>query len=293
MSIEITTPTGKVGSRVLRLLRQAGARPRVLLRDPGRLPSGIRDEVDVRAGDLTDASYVREALSGSRTVLWVDPTPNFEADPVETSLRTAQPLVDAAAAGDIERVVFISSGGAEQRHGVGHIDALGGIEERLDATGIDVTHLRCGYFFTNLLFDLDGLAAGVLTTGFHPDRRMPWVDPRDVGEVAAARLLGEDWHGRVVQGVHGPEDLSFADVAGVLSEVLDRAVRLETTTDEASREALLAAGLPESAVEAMLGMTIGSRDLDPQPPRDSTTTTPTTLESWAYAALRPAVASAG
>ena len=38
MRIVVTTPTGNVGSRVLRLLVQAGVRPVALLRDPARLP---------------------------------------------------------------------------------------------------------------------------------------------------------------------------------------------------------------------------------------------------------------
>lgn len=57
----------------------------------------------------------------------------------------------------------------------------------LDETGASVVHLRCGYFFTNLLLDLDGLREGVLRTTMPLDLPVPWVDPRDIGDVAAAR----------------------------------------------------------------------------------------------------------
>jgi uncharacterized protein YbjT (DUF2867 family) len=153
MTIAVTTPTGHVGSRVVRLLLQAGVRPRILVRDPTRLDDVTRDRVDVRVGDLTDAAYVRGAVAGARTVFWVDPTPHTAEDPIGTSERTAASLTDAARAGDVARVVLLSSIGAEQRHGVGHIDGLARIEEQLDATGADVLHLRCGLFFTNLLLD--------------------------------------------------------------------------------------------------------------------------------------------
>ncbi|MFJ6722929.1 NAD(P)H-binding protein, partial [Streptomyces sp. NPDC091259] len=277
MTIVVTTPTGHVGSRVVRLLLQAGVRPRVLVRDPARLDEETRARVDVHRGDLTDAGFVRAAVQGARTVFWVDPTPHTAPDPIATSLATAAPLVEAARAGDIARVALLSSIGAEKRHGVGHIDALAGIEERLDATGADVLHLRCAYFFTNLLLDLEGLARGVLTTAFDPGRPMPWVDPRDIGDVVAARLLGDAWRGRVVQAVHGPEDLTFEQVARILTEVLGRKVRLEPVDDDAVREALHAAGLSPAAVEGIVGMTAGSRDLVPEQPRDLTTTTPTRL----------------
>ncbi|MFG2085000.1 MULTISPECIES: NAD(P)H-binding protein [unclassified Spirillospora] len=287
MTIVVTTPTGHVGSRVVRLLLQAGVRPRVLVRDPARLDEATRERVDVRRGDLTDAAFVREATSGSRTVFWVDPTPHTAEDPIETSERTASGIVEAARAGDVARVVLLSSVGAEKRGGVGHIDALARIEERLDATGADTLHLRCGYFFTNLLMDLDGLAGGVLTTSARPDMPMPWVDPRDIGDIVAARLLNDEWKGRVVQAVHGPEDLTYERIAEILTGALDRPIRLETVSDDDVRTALLSAGMPSSAVEGIVGMTAGTRDLTPEQPRDLLTTTPTPLTAWAYAHLRP------
>ncbi|MFI0410309.1 NAD(P)H-binding protein [Actinomadura sp. 3N508] len=292
MTIVVTTPTGQVGSRVVRLLLQAGVRPRVLVRDPARLDAAIRERVDVRRGDMTDAAFVREATSGARTVFWVDPTPHSSEDPIETSDRTADPLIEAAQAGDVARVVLLSSVGAEKRHGAGHIDGLARIEERLDATAADTLHLRCAYFFTNLFMDLDGLAAGVLSTPFRPDVPMAWVDPRDIGDVVAARLLNDDWKGHEVQAVHGPEDLSFQQVAAILSEVLDRTIRVEAVGEDDLRAALSSAGLSPSAVDGIVGMSAGTRDLAPEQPRDVITTTPTPLAAWAYANLRPAVLKA-
>lgn len=287
MSIVVTTPTGHVGSRVVRLLLQAGVRPRVLVRDPARLEAETRERVEVRQGDLTDAAFVRDAIAGARTVFWVDPTPHSADRPVETSQRTAASLAEAAQAGDIARVVLLSSIGAEKRHGVGHIDGLARIEEQLDATGADVLHLRCGYFFTNLLLDLDALAKGVLTTSVDPHTPLPWVAPRDIGDVVAARLLNDAWQGRVVQAVHGPEDLTYTRVAEILTGALGRPIRLEIVSDDDARDALRSAGLPPGAVEGIVGMTTGTRDLVPEQPRDLITTTPTTLAGWAHAHLRP------
>ncbi|WP_026314046.1 NAD(P)H-binding protein [Actinomadura flavalba] len=290
MSIVVTTPTGHVGSRVTELLVQAGAKPRVLVRDAGRLDAGIAPLVDAREGDMTDNAYVRAALAGTGTVFWLDPTPHTHPDPIETSLRTADGLIGAIEAGDVDRVVFLSSMGAEVRKGVGHIDALGAIEERLNATGADVTILRCGNFFTNLLGSLDDLRSGVLTTSGVPDKPIPWVAPRDIGEVAAARLLNPSWTGRHVQGVHGPEDLTWEQVAAISGEAIGRDVRLQVVTDDDVRASLRAAGLPEGAVEGIVGMTAGTRTITFDPPRTTLSTTPTPLTAWARSHLRPAVA---
>lgn len=62
----------------------------------------------------------------------------------------------------------------------GEIDGSGRTEELLDETGANVSHLRCGYFFTNLSTRLDEIRAGTLSTPWPLDHSMAWVDPRDV-----------------------------------------------------------------------------------------------------------------
>src|SRR5260370_514756 len=47
MRIVVNPPTGNVGSRVVQLLLQAGARPTLLARDPARLASRVLERADV------------------------------------------------------------------------------------------------------------------------------------------------------------------------------------------------------------------------------------------------------
>jgi uncharacterized protein YbjT (DUF2867 family) len=288
MTIAVTTPTGHVGSRVVRLLVQAGVRPVVLVRDPDRLEPAVRDLVDVAAGDLTDAAYVAEATKGVDALLWVVPEDFTAADPLAEMTRLAGHAAAAVTANGIARVVLVSSVGAEKRHGAGLIDGLARNEEALTGTGSNVLILRNGYYYTNLLGMLDGLQAGVLTTTMPGDVPMAWVDPRDVAEVAAVRLLAADWTGTEVQAVHGPVDLTWAEVTAVVAGATGRDIRLEVISDDDLRAALSAAGMPEPAIEGVVGMTAGVRDgFTPDQPRSALTTTPTTLGAWAYDNLRP------
>ncbi|GAA4700539.1 hypothetical protein GCM10023215_44160 [Pseudonocardia yuanmonensis] len=89
--------------------------------------------------------------------------------------------------------------------------------------------------------------------------------------------------------MHGPEDLTFAQVAGTLTEALGRPVAYHRLADDDVRAALRAAGLGDAAVEGIVGMTAGTRGRLPDPPRSALTTTPTTLGEWAYRVLRPLV----
>jgi NAD(P)H dehydrogenase (quinone) len=288
--IAVTTPTGNVGSRVARLLVQAGVRPVLLLRDPGRLDPELRELVDVEVGDLGDADYVVAATRGADALYWVDPTDLAAPDPNAETTRLGGIAAAAVTANGIGHTVFQSSVGAELRDGAGLLDGLGAVEQVLDATGLPVLHLRCGYFFTNLLMDLDTLRSGTVTTSYEPEVALPWVDPRDVGDVAAARLLAADWTGRQVQAVHGPADLTWTEVAGVLSAATGRSFRVEAVADEDVRTGLLAAGLAPAAADQVVGMAAGLRGFTPEQERSVLTTTPTTLAAWAAEHLRPALA---
>lgn len=286
MEVVVTTPTGKVGSRVVRLLLQAGLRPTVLARHPDRLNPEIRSLVDVVPGDQGDADAVLRATAGADALYWVDPPPQ-ENDPVATSARLGAVAARAVRENGVARVVFQSSVGAERRTGVGLIDGLARTEELLDDTGAAVLHLRCGYFMTNLVDDAEGLRAGVLSTTMRVDRPMPWVDPRDVADVAAVTLLSTGWSGRRVLAVHGPADLTFVEVAQVVSEVTGHPVRAVQISDDDLRTGLRAAGLSEPQVEGFVGMGRGLREgFVPADPRTPLTTTPTTLRSWVAEHLR-------
>ncbi|MET0966509.1 MAG: NAD(P)H-binding protein [Nakamurella sp.] len=290
MKIVTSTPTGHVGSRVVQLLLQAGVRPIVLVRDPDRLDPQVRELVDIRQGDQGDADFVRAATVGADALFWVDPTDFGAEDANAESLRLGRIAAAAVQRNKIPRTIFQSSVGAEKRQGAGLIDGLAGVEELLNDTDGGVLILRCGYFFSNLLPAIDDLRAGVLRTTMPPEATMPWVDPRDIGEVVAARLLSTDWAGHQVQAVHGPADLSYTEVAAILTDACGRRINVRVRSDEQARRDLLMVGMSETTADGVLAMTSGLReDFVPEQPRGTITTTPTTLGQWAYQNLRPAL----
>lgn len=282
MRIAVTTPTGHVGRHVVAMLVRAGLRPLALLRDPARLPGAVRGHVDTVRVDLGDADAVVAATRGVDALYWVNPSDTGD-DPVADHARLGAHAARAVTENGIGRTVFQSSVGAELRHGAGEIDGLARVEELLDATGAPVLHLRCGYFFTNLLLQpLSDVVPVVLPV----DRPMPWVAPRDIAEVAVHRLLA-GWTGRRVQAVHGPEDLSWERAAAVVARATGRPLHAERVPDGEMRGMLRGAGLGERQVDAVMGMSTGLRDgFVPEQPRDATTTTPTTLAAWAHDELR-------
>ncbi|MFJ4172729.1 NAD(P)H-binding protein [Microbacterium sp. NPDC089696] len=291
MRIAVTTPNGNVGHHLTRMLVRAGIRPLLLTRHPESIAAELAPYVDVAEADSQDAAQVVAATRGVDAIHWVDPSVMSD-DPLTDYARATDALVAAVTENRIGRVVFQSSIGAEKRHGVGEIDGLAATELALDALDIDVTHLRCGYFFSNVLLDPESLRAGRLTTVLPVDAPMAWVAPRDIAEVAALTLLNREWSGRRVQAVHGPEDLTWARVAALLTEELGREVVVERISDEQMRQGLLEAGMPEAMADAVLGMSTGMREgFVPEQERTAVTTTPTGLRGWVREELVPALAA--
>lgn len=225
------------------------------------------------------------ATAGVDRIYWVDP-PSMSDDPLADYDRATESAVAAVRRNGISRVVFQSSVGAELRQGAGEIDGLAATEVALDELGIDVTHLRCGYFCTNLTLQLEALRSGTLQVVLPLEAPMPWVAPRDIAEVAATALLAPTRRGRRVQAVHGPEDLTWADVGRVLTAELGRPVVVERIGDDEMYEQYLASGMSPALASAVLGMSTGLRDgFVPEQPRSVVTTTPTTLSNWVHAEL--------
>lgn len=89
----------------------------------------------------------------------------------------------------------------------------------LHDSGLPVTYLNLGASFMDNFYRFPMLSPGKFTW---PNRRVPFLDPRDIGE-AAARLLLSD-NARHIDQFHtlnnGNDNLYVADVAKMMSEVL-------------------------------------------------------------------------
>ncbi len=85
-------------------------------------------------------------------------------------------------------------------------------------------------------------------------------------------------------GAYGPRDLSYREVAAIVSGVTGSPLRVEQIPDGEMRNLLEGAQLSPAQIEAMIGMAAGFREgYEPEPPRSPQTTTPTSLREWVQA----------
>ncbi|MEV0564025.1 hypothetical protein [Dactylosporangium sp. NPDC050588] len=148
-------------------------------------------------------------------------------------------------------------------------------------------------FMDNLLDQAASLRdQGVLRSTLAGDLAVPTCATRDIAAVAARLLLDRAWTGTGSVAVLGPEDLSFTDMARILSDVLGRPVRYERTPPDAFKAVLLGHGASEPMAQAMVDMFLAKdAGLDNAEPRTPATATPTTFRQWCEEVLKPALES--
>ncbi len=154
-------------------------------RDPARARRALGDDVEVAPLDFARPATFGPALVGVRALFLMRP-------PAVANVRdTLLPLVDAAAAGGVEHVVFLSVAGADTNRWIPHH----AVEAHLRAGRVAWTLLRPGFFAQNLgdayrrdIVEDDRL---YVPAG---DGAAAFVDVRDVAEVAALAFAAPDAH---------------------------------------------------------------------------------------------------
>lgn len=113
------------------------------------------------------------------------------------------------------------------------------VKQMLDESDLPVTYLNCGATFMDN-FIISGMAEHLRERRklIWPERLIPWIDTREVGEAAARIMLSDNQRhiGQFHTLNNGHDLLRFSDVANLMSDVFGVPI-----AHEASREAFLAA----------------------------------------------------
>jgi NAD(P)H dehydrogenase (quinone) len=223
MTIAITGATGNIGGAVARALAADGVPFRMIVRDASRAPELPGTEVAVAT--FADAEASRAALQGVDVLLMVS---GAEA---EDRLDQHRTFVAAAAEAGVRHVVYTSFLGAAE-------DAtftLGrdhwATEQAIRATDTAHTFLRDSFYldFVEDLVGEDGVIRGPAGDG-----AMAAVARADVARVATTVLRDPGAHLDRTYELTGPEAITLAEAAVVVSEVRGRTVTYHPETlDEA------------------------------------------------------------
>lgn len=218
--ILVTGATGKTGHAVIQnLLRNEMPVRAMVRRRDDRTARLERAGVEIVVADLQNAEQTRLALNGIQRAYFLPPF-----DPL--MLKGAQTFAGAAVDAGVESIVGLSQWLASPHHPAWLTRQLWDMDALFGALpGIGYTIINPPFFADNYL-RLIGFAAhlGVLPSLTGDSRNAP-PSNEDIAAVAVAALLDPRAHGGRAYCPTGPDLLSTADMARILSQVLGRAVR--------------------------------------------------------------------
>lgn len=296
--IVVTTPTGDIGSQVLRGLLDRDAQVRVIVREPSRLSPLVRSRVEVVQGSHGDAEVVTRAFADAEAVFWLVPpdyrSPNVRSSYVDFTRPAAEAFTGPFTGQGEQRVVGVSTLGrrSELADQAGLVTASLAMRDLIAGTGVAYRALALPSFMTNLLGQVPVLKEqGTFFDVLSADRKLPTVATRDIAAVAVELLLDDSWSGQDDVALLGPDDLSCDDMAHIMSEVLERPVRYQQIPGDAFKAGLLGSGMSESMAQGVLDMRLakegGLDELESRTARSSAS--PTTFRQWCEQVLKPAV----
>lgn len=291
--IVITAPTANIGRQVLKNVIQKGEAVRVIARDPPRIDQQVANGVEIVQGSHGDSEVVNRAFDGADSLFWLVP-PNPRADTVEAAyLGFTRPACKAIERHKVRHVVGISAlgRGTGQAKKAGLVTASLAMDDLIANTGTSYRALTMPSFMDNLLRQSEVIRnRGVFFSPISGDRKLPACATRDIASTAARLLLDRSWSGVGSVPVLGPEDLSFNDMASIMSDVLGKPIRFQQISFDAYKARFIEAGMSEAMAQGMVDMAIAKDNgLDNAETRTSEHASQSSFRQWCEEVLKPAI----
>jgi uncharacterized protein YbjT (DUF2867 family) len=242
--ILVVGATGSVGSELVRQLAAGGRRVRALVRSEARAKT-LPPLAEPVIGDLAKPETLASACAGARRVFVLSP-PIPETETLERN------AFDAAIAAGARRIVYLSNYGAAEGDVDPHFHVHGKHERHLASLGVDWTVLRptrfmnyTPYVWSSVLERgvlIEGGGAGAITV----------IDPADIAAVAV-KALTEDGHEGQTYELTSEDSFTVAELARMLSRVLERDITIFEGDTDALRTALIESGAPGDYAPLMAG----------------------------------------
>jgi uncharacterized protein YbjT (DUF2867 family) len=285
--------SGHTGHVVASKLLEQGQNVRVIGRSADRLQPFAQRGAEPFVADVADSAALARVFTGVRGVYAMIPpdwtVPNLRA----YQERLSDAIGSAVEQARVPYVVALSSIGADKESGTGPVAGLHYFEQRLDRIpGINALHLRAGYFMENTLSQAQVIKQfGMIGGPLRSDLKVPMIPTRDIGSVAADRLLKLDFSGRSTRELLGPRDLDYTEVAAIIGKAIGKPdLKYKQLPDDQIRGFFVQMGASLDFANLMLEMSaaLNSGHMRPLEPRSPANSTPTSFEQFVQDVFVPA-----
>lgn len=253
----VTGSAGNVSRPLTKLLLEKGHEVTVVGRNADNLRELVALGAKTAIGDLQDSVFVKKTFEGADGVYLMLP-PLWDASSIkQASVAIAENFSQAITHAGIKNAVFLSSYGAHRLDDAGAISGMGLAEVVLNKlAGVNVLHLRAGYFYTNLLLSIDLIKkSGIMGNMFEiPAGTFTVVEPQEIAIAAADALINQNFKGHsykyVVSDETGTDEI--ASVIGKEIGIPD--LKWVRFSPEDLKEALLGYGFADGAANDYVEM---------------------------------------
>ena len=217
-------------------------------------------------GSVDDVDFLTKTFAGADAVYTMVP-PNFGATAWKKYIAgIGENYAEAIHASGVKNVVNLSSMGAHMPEGCGPVSGLFFVEKALNALdGVNVKHLRPGFFYTNFLANAGMVKhMGIIGGNYGENATLVIVHPNDIAEVAAEELLDLSFKGKSVRYIASDEKTTN-EVAAILGKAIGKPeLPWVNFTDEETLGGMLQAGVPEEIAKnyAEMGAAMRSGEMD-------------------------------
>lgn len=219
---------GNITSKAARLLLSQGKKVRVIGRSAQTLKNLQQAGAEPAIGDALDANFLAGAFKDAEAVYAMIPSDNASPDMRAAQNELGRAIASAIVKAGVKRVVNLSSFGAHLPNGTGPIAGLYDQEQRLDRLlGVDILHLRPGYFYENHLHAIGLIQAlGAYPGIARGDVPIPTIATSDIAAVVARELAAPsrkagNGHARILH-LHGPRLVTMQEAASVLGAAIGK-----------------------------------------------------------------------
>ena len=265
-SFTVLGATGNVGKRVASVLLAAGHHVNVIVRKVDSdaaialknqgatlIASGYVEE-DEKLGPLSiDESILTKAFANVDGVFVLIPPNLTSARPDDQADAYIQVLKRAVLASKVPKVVLLSSVGAHQTQHLGSVAKLHRLESTfipLAGAHLRIVILRPGSFFPNILQGIGAAANGVFPSFCPKDLPLSFISTEDIGDEAAKHLLDAAKEGLLVVELAGPRDVSYGQVADLVSKAIGKDLQFVLLPSESIVETFKSFGLSQLGAES-------------------------------------------
>lgn len=288
----VTGATGHTGSIIAKNLLKKGAKVRVVGRSADHLKELVAEGAEPFVADLTDSAGVAKALAGAKAAYVMIPPNISSSDVLGYQRRVSDSFASALKAAGVSHVVTLSSVGADKADKTGPVVGLRYLEQQLNSIdGLNVLHLRAGYFMENTLGQAAAIQKMGMTVGpLRADLKLPMIATRDIGEAAASALFSLDFSQKQTRELLGQRDVTMADAAQIIGKAIGKQdLKYVQLPNEQVKPALMQMGMSANMADLILEMAaaLNSEHMRALEARSAKNSTPMSYETFVAEELVP------